>query len=76
MPILQLRKVKLREVTCPKTHGWYLNLCLTLKLMLFLLIHVARRRFLEEWNVSRAKAWIRWGWAEAGPGQASLKIKA
>lgn len=55
--VLQLRKVKLREVTCPKIHGWCLNLCLTLKLMLFLLLSVAG--FLGEWDVSRAKARIR-----------------
>lgn len=36
----------------------------SLKLMLFLLINVARRGFLEEWNVSRTNAGIRWGWAE------------
>lgn len=66
MPILQLRKVKIREVTCPKTHSWYLNWCLTLKLVSdikadIVFTYKCGKKILGGVEFSRAKAWIRWG---------------
>lgn len=54
--ILQLRKLKLREVTCPR-HIAGVSTCVLsdFKRMLFSLLTVAGGRFLEEWRLARAK---------------------
>lgn len=69
MPILQLRKLKFREVTCLKTHGWCLNLCLSdFKADALFTPQFGRRKVLGGVDVSGAKAWTSVGGrAEAGP---------